>query len=63
MPCHRIDGKVPARQVVFNAGGSLHILGVTAIRIESVQTVCRDLNALSADDGSDAPEFDARLDY
>ena len=61
MPGHGIDGKVAARQIVLERGGTLHTLGMTTIGVKAIQTVRGDLDTLAIGNSRDSAKFNARL--
>lgn len=61
MPGHSVDGKVAARQIVLERGGTLHTLGMATIGVKAIQTVRGDLNTLAIGNSRDSGKFNARL--
>ena len=61
MPGHRVHREVAPREVILDARGALHALGVTAVGVKPVQAIGRDLDALAVHHGRDAAELDAGL--
>ena len=61
MPGHGIDGKVAARQIVLERGGTLDALRMAPIGIEAIQTVRGDLDTLAIGNSRDSAKFNARL--
>lgn len=47
MPGHSVDGKVAARQIVLERGGTLHTLGMATIGVKAIQAVRGDLDTLA----------------
>lgn len=61
MPGHGVDGKVAARQIVLERGGTLHTLGMATIGVKAIQTVRGDLDTLAIGNSRDSAKFNARL--
>ena len=61
MPGHSVDGKVAARQIVLERGGTLHTLGMATIGVKAIQTVRGDLDTLAIGNSRDSAKFNARL--
>lgn len=61
MPGHGVDGKVAARQIVLERGGTLHTLGMATIGVKAIQTVRGDLDTLAIGNSRDSAKFNAGL--